>query len=116
MPNEILFQIISRNDCFNSFISEVQPITKGVPQGGVLGHLLFNVYINNLVNISNAAEIVIYAVDTSTFISGKKTNQAADASITILRNLQTWANSNRLKINVPKTKVLFFRPRNKPIY
>lgn len=99
----------------NSFYSSVKSISKGVPQGSILGPLLFNIYINDIVKISNTAKFVIYADDTSLFLSGNDASQLLGAGNKLLRSLQNWVDANGLKINVNKTKAIFFRSKNKPI-
>lgn len=51
--------------------SENLKIRNGVPQGSLLGPLLFNVYINDICNISKAVKYIIYADDTSIFLSSR---------------------------------------------
>ena len=51
--------------------SDSANIAFGVPQGSVLGPLLFLLYINDIVNCTKDAKFVLYADDTNIFVSGK---------------------------------------------
>ena len=49
----------------NQVKSDILPITCGVPQGSVLGPILFNLYINYIVNVSTKLKFILFADDTS---------------------------------------------------
>ena len=56
---------------FNNVISSYRPITCGVPQGFILGSLLFLLYINDIVNVSPLVFTILYADDSNLFLPGK---------------------------------------------
>lgn len=74
-----------------SACSAVKPILAGVPQGSILGPLLFNLYLNDIVNINREARFIIYADDASIFFSGKNISNilsACNDTMTVLENGQ----------------------------
>ena len=54
---------------FNSYQSDYSEICTGVPQGSILGPLFFSIYINDLINVSNKLNFLMYADDTTIYIS-----------------------------------------------
>ena len=80
----------------NNLISDTLPITYGVPQGSILGPILFSIYINEIANIVNCG-IVLYADDTVIFHQDKNILQDN------LRIITDWCNNNLLTINVEKS-------------
>ena len=57
--------------CFNGAVSCMRPITCGVPQGSILGPLLFILYVNDIVNSSKLLHFILFADDTNVFILSK---------------------------------------------
>jgi hypothetical protein len=100
---------------FNSVDSSKQMIHCGVPQGSILGPLLFLLYINDIVNISNALLPIIFADDTNIFITGKSIREISELMNNELSKIVTWLNANRLSLNVSKTHFTVFRSKNSNI-
>lgn len=99
----------------NGYSSTARFITSGVPQGSILGPFLFNLYINDIVNVNKHAKFVIYADDTSVFFSSDTCDDLIDMANLTLSKIKSWEDSNSLKINIHKTKAVIFRPKNKPV-
>ena len=59
---------------FNNHCSDMNEITCGVPQGSILGPLLFFLYVNDIVEVSSVLLPILYADDTSLFLIGKNIN------------------------------------------
>jgi len=82
-------------------------ITRGVPQGSILGPLLFIIMINDLFG-SHDLKMVSYADDTTLMASASSTEELHSKIAAALRNVCRWTNSNKLKLNVSKTKYMIF--------
>ena len=85
----------------------------GVPQGSILGPLIFLIYVNDLFKASNPLMEVMFADDKNLFISHKNIDTLFASMNKELENVSTWFRSNRLSLNVDKTKLLLFHPLSK---
>ena len=96
----------------NSSTSPFLPITCGVPQGSILGPLLFLVYINDLPKVLTFSNVTMYADDTAIYYSAKDSKMIKQCMQHDLNKLDTWfpvkKPSNRLSLNVKKTKLMIF--------
>ena len=65
----------------NQVKSDILPITCGVPQGSVLGTILFNLYINDIVNVSTKLKFILFADDTSVFLFNSDAGKDIDVVV-----------------------------------
>ena len=100
--------------CYSDTLSATMPITHGVPQGSILGPLLFILYINDLANVSDNLFSIPFADDTIVLIEGTNINTMIATLNCELAKLTEWLNANKLSINVSKSHyIVFHRSRRK---
>lgn len=88
--------------------SDVKPVLCGIPQGSVLGPLLFLLYINDLPNATKNMTPILFADDTSLFINHKSIKHAIEIANRELQNLYTWLTANKLTLNTLKSHFMIF--------
>ena len=87
--------------------STFEKITCGVPQGSVLGRLLFLIWINDISNVTKTSEKSLFADDTAIVGSGKTRAFLKEFRIDT-QSLNDWCNVNKLSINTDKSKLMGF--------
>ena len=98
--------------CNGKHKSSTQVVKYGVPQGSILGPLLFIIYVNDIPEISNIAKFVMYADDANIIISGSNMNEIQSKIEQLSNRLQNWVKQNGLKMNLKKTKYMIFANKN----
>ena len=103
-----------RSQCMKvgSAISQSLPICKGVPQGSVLGPLLFNLMVNDL--LISTTNVFSYADDTLLFVVGDTPQAALAAASDKFHDLSSWYGDNALGLCPQKTTCILYSNRSVP--
>ena len=92
--------------CFKGVMSRSSKVLMGVPQGSILGPLLFSLYINSLPKCINDGIIDMYADDTTLTVSGSNVSEVEQKLTKGMENILSWVTKNRLVLNADKTNVM----------
>ena len=87
-------------------LSNKSKITTGVPQGSILGPLLFIPYINDICNSSELLRFILYADDTNIFYSSENIDLLCNTVNDKLLGVMQWFRANRLSVNLKKKQIL----------
>ena len=93
----------------NNIHSTSRPVNQGVPQGSVLGPLLYIIYANDIADRNSG--LTFYADDTVLYSKKKKLHEIAIDLQEDLDNLANWCVDNKIYVNISKTKAMFFGSR-----
>jgi hypothetical protein len=91
--------------------SEVLPVEEGVPQGSVIGPLLYIIYANDLHYLIKERLSIMYADDTTIIFKNKCINNLTSDANKYLKSVLDWCNFNKLSLNSKKTKFMLFNKK-----
>ena len=97
------------------FDPEIQSFQYGVPQGSVLWPLLFEIYINDIHNAIKFLQPFHFADDTCLLNIQNTISKINESLNKDLKKLWFWLNANKIALNVPKTEVILFKTKQKPL-
>ena len=92
----------------NNIDSNPMNIICGVPQGSILGPLLFILYVNDIYHVTENCSTILFADDTNIFFTGHNPIVMKDAICRELTKLYAWFSANKLSLNVSKTNYIVF--------
>ena len=104
-----------RGTPFNWMHSYLLSRSQYVPQGSVLGPLLFLIYINDIFSCSNYLSFILFADDTNIFFQHKNISELTKIVNHELSFVATWFKANKLTLHPDKTKFILFHPARKKI-
>ena len=96
---------------YNGEISDMQIIKCGVPQGSILGPLLFLIYINDLANVCKYTMPIFFADDSNLFLNGRDPADIEAKLNNELAQIAQWLKVNKLALNIDKTACMLFGNR-----
>ena len=99
----------------NGHSSEILPITCGIPQGSVLGPLIFLIYVNDLPYVSKILKFYLFADDTSMYYDSENLITLQKTVNRELRKVRKWLEANRLSLNIAKINYVIFHSPAKRI-
>ena len=110
--------LLNRSQCvvIENEISDPVELTSGVPQGGVLGLLLFVVYINDLSEILTPGVILKLFADDAKLYTEIKTGDNVDELQICIDNLSCWAKTWQLSISISKCALIDIGYKNEHFY
>ena len=103
IPNKLIKSYLTNRKqylIYNETKSAQTDITYGVPQGSIIGPLLFLLYINDLHNTTNKLKFILFADDTSIFYMHQDETELRKTINNELTYVSTWFKSNKLSLNI----------------
>ena len=102
---------LSNRQCFtriNNQTSQKCILTHSIPQGSILGPLLFNIYINDLINSTSKLGLILFADDSCFYSSNHNLEQLITEANFELNNINKWTMANNMSLNFDKSHFMIF--------
>ena len=96
---------------YNDHESDLKMMKCGVPQGSILGPLLFLIYINDLPSVSKYFMPILFADDTNLFCTGPNLHDIVCQINQEIKIIYSWVKANKLSLNIDKTNFMLFTPK-----
>ena len=93
----------------NGILSNAKDVTCGVPQGSILGPLLFLIYVNDMPGAVKC-KLLLYADDSALMVSGRNVTEIETTLTVELNSIHKWLVDNKLSLHLGKTNTV------KPLY
>ena len=100
---------------FKKFTSIEHTVTSGVPQGSILGPILFICFTNDMANTFTNCKIISYADDTQLIVTGNHKQQVKSKLEELIKQAQKWYNENSLMNNASKTEIIIIGKKTQKI-
>jgi len=114
--HDLIKSYLSRRQQYTEVLgekSECLTVEYGVPQGSVLGPLLFILYINDISRSSKLGTFIMFADDTNLFVEGSTKEEVYNKGNEVLKSIHSYMLSNKLHINMSKCCYIHFRPNTR---
>ena len=95
---------------YNCCSSSLSCVNYGVPQGSVLGPILFLLYINDITRCTDKLKFLLFADDTTIYIQGRDLNLIKRTLNLELKHVSNWMKCNKLTLNISKTHFMLSSP------
>ena len=92
---------------YNSQESQLEDIVCGVPQGSILGPLLFILYVNDITYTSNVLDFILFADDTTILYSHENIESKIDVVNVELKEVSNWFKTNKLSVMPAKLIICY---------
>ena len=109
----MVWKLFSKQETINIKKTDLKDVAWGVLQGSILGLVLFLIYVNDLQYASNLLDLIMFSDDTNLSYAEENIKKLFDIVNIELQKISQWFISNKLSLNVTKTKYSFFHKPSK---